>query len=54
MRRLYQIGFSLMIVWSLVMTVVAVIHGEKLLIFGTLSGVAMFAFGLVLVAKEER
>ena len=54
MNRLYRIGFSLMLIWSLVLTVATVIHGETLLIVVALSGVAMFAAALVLLVKEER
>ena len=54
MNTLYRIGFSLMLIWTLALTVATVIHGETLLILVALSGVAMFAAALVLLAKEER
>ena len=54
MRRLYQIGFSLMLIWTLALTVATVIHGEILLIRIALSGVVMFAVALVLLVKEDQ
>ncbi len=53
MSDLYRIGFFLMLVWSLVLTVATVIHGEAILIVVALFGVAMFIVGLVLIEKED-